>query len=118
MSEEDRRIDGLKIEIDPEAINRYVADAVLRSALGEHVREAVSAALTRSSYGGRSAMQDAIVAEVHQQVRLYARELVRTEYQDKVREAIAERLTPEKIGEIADRFVEQLGLITKEDMSY
>lgn len=109
-------MEPIQVAVDPEAINRYVAESVLKSALGKAIADGVEAVMKGSAYG-RSPVETAVTAAIQEQIRLYARELVRGEYADRIRQAVADRLTPERIGEIADGFVRQLGMVTSEDLS-
>jgi hypothetical protein len=106
----------IPVQIDPEAINRYVAEKILDSALGQHIEDAIQNALKKDLYGRGSVVQQAVDQAIQEHVRVAFRELIRGEFAPLIREALTERLTPEALGKIADRFVEQLGLITTEDM--
>jgi len=88
------------IQIDPEQINKYVSDAIIGSAIGNQVKKAIESALT--SYSFSSSIQKTIDAAVSQiiydTVRKDHSELVR----DKVKEAMATKVTDDFIEKITD----------------
>ncbi len=60
----------------------------------------------------------AVAAEVHEQVRIRCRELIREDGPIKagIESALRDALTPEALQGIVAKFVADLGLITTEDM--
>lgn len=107
---------SIEVNIDAQAVQEHVAKAIVDSTLGEAIKKAVEKAL-QSSYGGGSVVDQAVSAAVYEQVRLYARELVREEFAPQIREAVRAGLTDEKLDAIVGGFVASLGLVTTDDMS-
>lgn len=111
----------VQVNIDAAAVEQQVTDAILKSALGERINEAIKLALApnRHSLGSKSPIDDAIVSEVQQQVRIICREEIRRPNSD-VRKMIevklTEALTQEAVAAIIQRFVTQLGLSDGEDI--
>lgn len=91
----------IKVEIDAEAVNRQVAEAIVNSALGERVEKAVNDALGKGYFSGRDAIKDAIEHEVYEQ----ARRIVREEFTEQIKEAVRAKATPELIEDAAQRFL-------------
>lgn len=82
-------IPQFKVTLDHEGINKYVSDAIIKSALGQKLEEAINRALEPSSYGGKGPIDDVIKTELHNHVR----ELLRSDaWRPKVEAVVQEEL--------------------------
>ena len=93
----------LDVKIDPEEINRYMADQILQSAIGEKMKEVVArkiADLASPSYYGKESPLEAVVSDF---IRNHLHSIIRDEYGDKVRAMISEKLTDEFVASTMDQ---------------
>ena len=95
-------MEGIPISVDPEAINKYIADQILASTLGERLTSVVDSAL-RTQFG-HDPLKNAVAAEVQRQIM----ELVKDEYADRIRTAIINRLTDSVLDQLIDQFMNSL----------
>lgn len=109
---------GIQVSLDTEAVQRQLVEAILGSTLGDKIQEAVNRALAAQGYGRGNVIDQAVEAEVHEQVRFRCRELIREPgpIRDLLENRLREALAPEALDKIAKAFVTDLGLITKDDM--
>lgn len=84
--------------IDPEAINKYVADQIIASALGDKLREAINEEIKRlGGYG----MDNPLKSHVQMTFSDMARDYLKTpEMQEIIKNKIKDKLTAEAVGEI------------------
>lgn len=94
----------LELGIDPQAINRYIAERVLESALGERLRETVDEALKGLSRFGNDPLKSAVQSQV---TRIVA-EIVEQEHKPRIAAIVREQLTDEVISSIAAATVAKL----------
>jgi hypothetical protein len=85
----------VQLNVDPAAVEKLVADAIVQSALGEKVRKAVADALSKS---WDNPIDQAVALTVQQ----VARDLVRVESEGVIRAAVRAKLTPEYIEQLVD----------------
>lgn len=105
------------IQVDAEAVTRQVVDAILASAIGEHIATGVDKALKKDSFGRQSVVEQAIASEIQQQTRTLMREMLREpEFADAIRTKLREALTPEQMDNLVARFVTDLGLVHESDL--
>lgn len=94
----------MELEIKPEDIDRFVKEAVLKSALGK----TISDALAKLFAGYNSPIDDAI----KQHVRFIADEVIREKFTGTIRAAIVahveKKVTPEIIDEITSKSVDKM----------
>jgi hypothetical protein len=88
---------GFAVSIDPDAINRYLSDRILESALGERLTQTIDDALKGLGQYGNDPLKNAVVSQVQEAVR----ELVSTEHAERIREAVRTSLTDEVIDKFA-----------------
>lgn len=93
--------EGIVVSVDPAAINKYVAEMILESALGDRLKETVEEALKALGKYGNDPLKSAVQSEVSKQVM----ELVRTEFHPQIAEAVRNAMTPEFINDLARGFV-------------
>lgn len=94
----------LGVTVDPESINKYIADQILESALGERLHETVVEALKQLSHYGNDPLKSAVQSEVQKQIM----ELVRTEFSDQIKTAVREKMTDEFISSLVGDFVSRI----------
>ena len=77
------------IELNPEAVNKLLADSIMESSLGTYLRGIAEKQFQelRSSY--KNPIEDALRQEVFKVVR----ELVQTEFREKIEATVREKLT-------------------------
>lgn len=85
------------IEMSPDAVNKLVADAILDSALGTHLRSLVEKQLVdlRGSYN------NPIEAALRTEVFRVVERLVKDEYTAKIEAVVREKLTDELMSTVA-----------------
>lgn len=92
----------LNINIDPEQINKMVAEAVLDSAIGEQVRAQVK----KSVAGLGAGYNNPIEGVINQHIRSLINQVLVDDYADdlktKVHEAVSGKITDEFISEVIE----------------
>lgn len=102
----EQKLVGAGIVVDPEAINAYLAEQILASALGERVKKSVDEALKQ--FGGGSYGRDPMQAAVDDEVAAAVRTLVRTEHAEAIAQKVREALTPGYISGLVSTFLSNL----------
>lgn len=94
----------LGLTADPEAINKWIAEAVLESALGKNIRAHAQSVL------GNYDFKRAVEAQIRDIVLAEARSLVEKDEAmlKAIKDKVTEVLTPELITEIAQRATSKL----------
>lgn len=95
----------LELNLDAEAIQDAVTQAILDSALGETIKTTVQNTLT--GYQSREIWRKAIADEVKRVAILESRKVIEV-HQDKIAEYVKEALSQETLKEITRRMIEQL----------
>jgi len=90
---------SLNVQIDPKEVERYVADAVLKSAIGPMVEKAINDALKSLGTGYGGPLERAIKDHV-QKIIL---DVVTEEYGDKIRAAVREYVTDAAVDELVHK---------------
>ena len=114
MASDDSQIDGvpgLRVMLDGDAVNRYVAEAVLKSALGQQLQQAVEALLDKKDgyFSTRgNVVKNIVEAELKGLVRdrLTGDEQIQAMLNATLKEVITERMTKEAVGRIVNRVFE------------
>lgn len=91
----------MNLSIDPAAVEKLVADAIVQSALGEKVKKAVTDAVSRSY---DSPIEAAVKVSVHE----VARQLVHAEFTDVIRAAVKAKLTPDYLEKLVTNITDKL----------
>lgn len=92
----------LKVDINPEEVTKHLHEAILKSALGKHIHEAIENVLKQikeSSFRN----DDMITAAVKSELRTVIVETVKTGFLDRIREQVKERITDEFIDKTFDK---------------
>lgn len=92
------------VPIDPEAINRYVAEQVLASALGDALTTTIDEAIKGLGKFGNDPLKNAVISQVQSIIR----ELVASEYAPRIQEAVRAAMTDEMIATTVSRTVESM----------
>jgi len=87
----------MSIDIDPEQINKYIADKVLESAIGSALRKVIDTEVEKLIRN----YDNPITKVVEQEVRALLVKIMRDEYAGKLKAAIREKLTDELVAKAA-----------------
>lgn len=86
----------VNVDITPEEINRAVADAVIKSAIGESLQKAIEGEVKKLS----QSYHNPITAVVQEMILKILRETIDTEFRDRIREQVRQK--------IEEKFVDDL----------
>lgn len=92
--------------IDAESINRYMAEQIAASLLGERLREAIAGVIEevgRSSTVGYGKVNPMVSVVREEMMRLTREYLARPETQEVFRAAVVAALTPERLAYLTDQ---------------
>lgn len=90
-----------EFNIDPEAINRYVSQKILESALGDTLRKAIDEKIkTMAGYGVENPIRHHVDQAFGEQIREY---LNTPDIKAKIRKAVEERMTDEFLNNLFDK---------------
>jgi hemerythrin-like domain-containing protein len=91
----------LGVQIDSEAVNRYLADKILESAIGEELKKQVDQAVKdMSAYG--SPLKNLIAQHIQNEII----KLLQTEYSEQIAAVVREKVTAEFTAELLDKAFE------------
>lgn len=93
----------MELSIDPEAVNRLVADAILKSAIGEAVKKAVDKEIGNLN----KSYDNPIDAVIRNHTAEIVRQVLRDEYSEMIRQKIAEALSHKLSLDFIDRVCEK-----------
>lgn len=97
----------MSLNIDPRAINEFVADAIIKSALGEALRAAIEREVDKL----KSQYNNPFDAVINQHLHRATLEILATEYGGLIREklaaALARKLTDEFISDVCEKVAER-----------
>jgi hypothetical protein len=93
----------LNLNVDSEAINKYMAEKVIESTLGTHVKKTIEEKLKEFS-GYNSPLKSV----VEQHIRDIILQELRTTYSAQIQESVKQALDMEKIQVLAQDFVSKL----------
>ncbi len=89
------------VPVDPDAINKYIANQIIESALGERLKETVDEALKAFGRFGSDPLKGAVQSEINSQIM----SLVKTEFSPQIEAAVREQMTPEFISGLVTGFM-------------
>lgn len=95
----------MEIDVKPEDINRIVADAVAKSAIGQHVRSAVEKALNDLAKSYQNPYDEAIKSIVTAEVRRVVEQEFGTAIREKAAQRVRDSLTDTVLAGIAEKAV-------------
>lgn len=90
----------MELKIEPEAVNKLVADAVLNSAIGEAVKKAVEKEIANLSQSYNNPLESVI--------RNHVAEIARTVLREEHGEAIKARLSAALAQRLSDDFIDRV----------
>lgn len=96
--------EGIPISVDPNAINEYISQKVIESALGDRLQETVFEALKAFGKYGNDPLKSAVQSEIQKHIIT----LVRTEFSSQIETAVRNAMTPEFINELVTGFMHSI----------
>jgi len=105
----------MELNLDADAINKFVTDAILKSALGEKIKKSVDEVLKDFEYSYKNPVRELITDMIRIQIKGY---METPEVSAKIKEHIANKFTSEFIDEVLKKSVENAIKYVKSDNSY
>ena len=97
----------MEIKVDPEAINKYMAEKLIESTIGSQLKVAITQELERHTKGyGDNLTRSAVNRFIGDQIEA----MLSTEFQEAIKAAIRKQITGVKIDELAAKFVDNLDI--------
>lgn len=93
----------MNISVDPQIINSMVAEAIVKSAIGEQLKSAIDKAVANLA----NSYNNPIEQVIRQHIATAAGEILRTSHFDAIRTAVAERLAAKISTNFLDNVVEE-----------
>lgn len=93
----------MSLEIKPDDINRFVADAILKSALGAAVEKAVGEAISKLERSWDNPIEYVVKQEVSQMVRTVINQTYAQQLRAKVEVAMTGKITDDVLARIIDK---------------
>ena len=93
----------MEIKVDPEDVNRAVAEAIIKSALGTHLEEAITKHLKEAIDGYNSPVKHLCTEHINTAIR----KVLEDKYHDRIVAEVAERLSTEHVETIVAASVEK-----------
>lgn len=90
--------DGINVTIDAEQVNNAVASAIINSAIGGSIKQAVLDCL-KTGYGSNNVIETA----VKNQVAISVRDIVRDDFEDTIKKFVKEQMTDDVLMKIWDK---------------
>lgn len=90
----------MEVNITPEQINQYFANAVLNSALGAHIKEVIEKKLKDLSW------RNLIEGVVEQEIRDATQRFITTEYAEILHNAVKEKVTADFTIALVDKVLD------------
>jgi hypothetical protein len=87
------------LKIDPEAVNRYIAEQITESAIGESLKKAIDEQVKTISRSYDNPLRVLVASELQRLAREYLQE---PEVQAQLRAVIESKMTPKVLEEIVD----------------
>lgn len=97
----------MELKIDPEAVNKLVADAVLNSAIGEAVKKAVDKEIVNLSQSYNNPLESVIRNHVAEITRTVLREEHGEAIRAKVSASLAQKLSDDFIDRVCEKAAER-----------
>jgi len=89
----------IKVDVDAEAVNQMVAQAILDSAIGTRIKQAADKVAREYSLSWQNHIRDAVRREVDRHIR----DFVSGEFGPLIKEKVREYLTDEVAAELIDK---------------
>ncbi len=104
MSKDDKNnseID-IKVKIDAQNVNEYVAKAILESALGAEIEKALKEVVTETCGGGLYG-SNPLKAAIEKEVSNTIHKFIHTEYKEQIKKHIRDHITEEVLADITSK---------------
>lgn len=88
----------IKVDIKPEDVNKAVADAILKSAIGKQLEECINKSLTDMS----SSWNNPLKPIIEREICALMRDVIREKYADRIKKLVEEKLTDKLLSDVAD----------------
>ena len=92
----------LGVKIDPDTVNRYLADRILESAIGEELQRQITKAVTELGQSYRSPFANIIAQHVEMEIA----RLIREEYVEQITALVREKVTEQFTADLIDKAFE------------
>lgn len=92
-------MNGINVNIDPEQVNRAVADAIIKSAIGEQLDKTIKEEVDRLSRSYDNPVQKVVQAEIRDAIT----KTVHEQYAEKIKAMVAEKVTEQFTEELFDK---------------
>ncbi len=89
----------INVNLDPEQINRAVADAIIKSAIGEHLDKAIKGEVEKLSRSYDNPVQKIVQAEIRDAIT----NIVHEQYSGKIKIMVAEKVTEQFTEELFEK---------------
>lgn len=97
---------GLVLSLDPEAINKYMAEQLTKSALGDELKKAIDSKISElNGYGNSSKIFGAILDAY---VRKSIEEILDQEKKEEIKEAIRKHLDTKMVENLTGKFLDRI----------
>lgn len=95
----------IKVDFSPDNIQEQIVKGIVDSSIGKHVIKAIEESIKPSIYSNNDPIREAI----HNQIVVICRELIKTEYADKIKAKIKESLSDGKtLDSLTDTFIRKI----------
>lgn len=101
----------MEFKLDADAVNQFVADAILKSVLGQELQAAIDKQLKEVLHGYNSPVRKLIEQELFKTIQ----NLLETKYRVEIVEKVAQQLTAEHVEEVVKKSVEKAMQYLKRD---
>lgn len=89
----------LKVELDPQAINKLVAEAILQSAIGTQLEKVINKNIETLSRSYDNPIEPVVQSEIREAVT----KIVREKYGEMIRQKVAEKVTEQFTEDLFDK---------------
>jgi len=96
---EERMMNGINVNVNPEQVNQVVADAIIKSAIGEHLDKAIKAEVDKLSRSYDNPVQKVVQAEIRDAIT----NIVHEQYAEKIKMLVAEKVTEQFTEELFEK---------------
>lgn len=98
----------IDVKVDPEAVEKAIVDAVIQSALGPQIAEAIKRSMTQTvgdSWNRKTIVQHAVDEEIKRVVSAIVRETVDAKTEE-IRKQVQERMTEEVVRKLSSAAID------------
>jgi hypothetical protein len=95
---------AIQVSIDPEAVNKMVSEAILKSAIGNKIKSAIEGELLRIN----NSYSNPYVGVIQSVINDIIRDLVATQHSDAIKEQVHKLVTEEKVNSVVETIFKRL----------